>query len=131
LKIYTLGTDKRTEEEFLSLLSRYKIELIFDVRRFPTSQFEHFKKENLKRTLERNNIEYLYLGAELGGYRKGGYLAYTKTEDFRKGIEIIKGKAKEKRSAILCAERFPFRCHRRFISQRLKEEGIEIEDIID
>lgn len=131
MKIYTLGTGKRTEEEFEKILNRYGIETIFDVRRFPTSQFEYFKKKNLKKTCEERNIEYIHLGEELGGYRKGGYLEYIKTEPFRKGLEIVKAKAANKTTCILCAEKVPFRCHRRFISQELEKEGIEVIHIID
>jgi hypothetical protein len=32
-------------------------------------------KESLKKRLESEGIQYLYSGKELGGFRKGGYLA--------------------------------------------------------
>jgi uncharacterized protein (DUF488 family) len=34
-------------------------------------------------------------------------------------------------TVIMCAEKFPWKCHRRFISKKLKEEGFEIIDLID
>lgn len=70
--IYTLGTNRRTEEDFIEILNAYGIERLIDVRRFPTSKFPHFKKETLERFLKDNGIEYFFLGEELGGYRKGG-----------------------------------------------------------
>ncbi len=131
MRIYTLGTSKRSPEEFREILKKYKIEVIFDVRRFPTSQFAHFQKGNLKKICEDNGIEYCHLGEELGGYRKGGYQEYTKTKEFKSGLEKIKVKAKDKITCILCAEKFPFRCHRRFITQELEKEGIEIIHILE
>jgi len=77
--IYTLGTSDRTAEEFLALLGRLGVELVVDVRRFPTSRFVHFKREELKRLLEGGGVSYIYLGEELGGYRRKGYEAYVGT----------------------------------------------------
>ncbi len=71
--IYTLGTDRRTEEDFIEILNAYGIELLIDVRRFPTSKFQHFRREDLERLLKANKIGYIFMGNELGGYRKGGY----------------------------------------------------------
>ena len=77
LKIYTLGTSNRSIKEFLEILKSYQIQIVIDVRRWPTSKwFEHFKKENLEKILSENNIEYLHF-EKLGGYRTGGYEAFT------------------------------------------------------
>ena len=51
MEVYTLGTSNRGIDEFISILKAYGIELVVDVRRFPTSKFEHFKKENIERRL--------------------------------------------------------------------------------
>ena len=71
--IYTLGTSDRTAEEFLALLGSLGAELVVDVRRFPTSRFGHFRREEFKDLLEGGGFSYLYLGEELGGYRRKGY----------------------------------------------------------
>ncbi len=80
--IYTVGTSNRTIEQFTDLLKRYNIEIVLDVRSFPTSRFEHFKKENLCRYLKKEGFEYIHL-KELGGYRKTGYKSHTKTSEFK------------------------------------------------
>ncbi|MCS7257886.1 MAG: DUF488 domain-containing protein [candidate division WOR-3 bacterium] len=129
--IYTLGTSNRTPEEFLKLLKKYSIEIIFDVRRFPKSRFLHFIQENLTELLKTHKIEYCYLGAELGGFRTGGYEKYMETNEFKTGIEIITNYAQEKIGCILCAERNPTQCHRRFISQALTKLGFNVIDIIE
>lgn len=128
---YTIGTSTRTADEFLNLLKLHNIELLVDIRRFPTSRFEHFKKENLKTLVESNGIEYVYLGDKLGGYRKLKYAEYTKTEEFKKALTELESNLTRKNSAIMCAERFPWRCHRRFVSIELQKRGWDVVHIID
>ncbi|MCM8792562.1 MAG: DUF488 domain-containing protein [Candidatus Omnitrophica bacterium] len=129
--VYTIGTSNRLPLEFVELLKHYKIQVLVDIRRFPTSKFEHFKKENVSRFLKENGIDYLYLGKELGGYRTEGYENYMKTESFRQGLEKLKDLAKDKTMAIFCSERFAFRCHRRFVGFALMASGYKIIHIID
>ncbi|MEM2933365.1 MAG: DUF488 domain-containing protein [Methanocellales archaeon] len=130
MKVYTIGTSNRTLEEFISLLKEYGIKALIDVRRFPTSKFEHFKKENLKENIERAGIEYIHI-KELGGYRSGGYLKYTQTEEFKKGLQILLEIARNKQTAIMCSQLLFFRCHRRFISSELIKLGFEVFHILD
>lgn len=124
-KVYTLGTSTRSLEEFLSLLEKHGIERIIDVRRFPTSRYEHFKKENL----EKLGIKYTHLGS-LGGYR-GGYRKYMATKDFKKAFSELLALVKKERCAIICAELLYFRCHRRYIADKLTEKGFEVVHILD
>ncbi|RKY29766.1 MAG: DUF488 domain-containing protein [Candidatus Omnitrophota bacterium] len=131
MKIYTIGTSNRSIEEFINILKSYGIKNVVDVRRFPTSKFSHFKKENLEKYLENEGIKYIYLGDLLGGYRKEGYEKYMETEEFEKGIERLKKIAEKQLTTIMCSERFPWRCHRRFISKKLKLSGIEVVHIIE
>jgi len=130
-KVFTLGTSTRTAQEFLDLLAHYQIEAIVDVRRFPTSRFDHFIKESLASLLQERGIAYLYLGEELGGYRSGGYEAHMKGEEFEAGLATLEGAAQEKRVAIICSERLPWRCHRRHIGRALQEQGWEVHHLID
>lgn len=129
--IYSLGTSTRSGDEFLRLLNRYGIELVVDVRRFPVSRLEHFNQRELAGLLAGKGISYLYLGDKLGGYRKGGYLAFTGTEEFIKGLEALEAIVLGRVAAIVCAERLPWRCHRRFIAAELGKRGWEVTHIID
>ncbi|MEM7828322.1 MAG: DUF488 domain-containing protein [Candidatus Aenigmatarchaeota archaeon] len=129
--LYSLGTSVRSEGEFIELLRTYSIRTVVDVRSFPTSRLEHFKRENLEILLARSGIRYVYLGKELGGFRKGGYESYTSTEHFLSGIEKLEHIAQEGSTVFICAERFPWRCHRRFIGNVLKERGWRVVHIID
>jgi len=129
--IYSLGTSNRTPGEFLDLLRSLDVELVVDVRRFPSSRFQHFKREELVMLLEGEGFGYIYLGQELGGYRSGGYQSYLSTGEFKRGLERLEELARERRVAFLCAERFPWRCHRRFIGRELEREGWQVVHVID
>lgn len=118
-------------KEFLEMLREYKIEMVIDVRSFPTSKFPHFKKEDLSQSLAEENLGYFYLGKELGGFRRGGYEVYTQTLEYLVGMELLERMAARCRSVVICAERFPWRCHRRFIGRSLMERGWNVKHIID
>ena len=130
-KIYTLGTDRRTEEDFIEILLAYNIQSLIDVRRFPKSKIPIFRRENLEPLLRREELEYHFLGEELGGFRKGGYIAYTLTDNFSKGIALLESLALQKTAVIICAERFPWKCHRKWIARELHKRGWEVDHIID
>jgi uncharacterized protein (DUF488 family) len=129
--IFTLGTSNRSWGEFINLLRAHKIEMVIDVRSFPTSKFVHFKRESMNPALAEAGFGYFYLGKELGGYRKEGYEAYTQTLPCLVGIELLERMSSRCRAAVLCAERLPWRCHRRFIGRSLQERGWEVTHIID
>jgi len=129
--IYTVGSSTRSQEEFVALLKSYQIDQLIDVRRFPTSRFDHFRREALSESLKKEGIGYSYLGRELGGYRTGGYESYTGTAAFSQAIAVLEELASEKRCVIMCAEKFPWRCHRRFIAQALERRGWQVIHILD
>lgn len=128
--IYTLGTSNRSIEQFMDLLKKFGIGIVLDVRSFPTSRLEHFKKENLSNYLMEAGIGYIHL-KELGGYRKGGYMSHLKTSEFKEGLEKLEEIAETKKVAIVCAEKLPWKCHRRYITSELSKRGWEIKHILD
>ena len=130
-RIFTLGTDRRSEEDFIEILLAYAIEALIDVRSVPKSKIPTFNRHYLEGLLKTEGIEYHYLGAKLGGLRKGGYLAYTLTGDFSRGIDELESIAGNGLSVIICAERFPWKCHRKWISRELHKRGWHVEHIID
>jgi uncharacterized protein (DUF488 family) len=130
-KIYTLGTDRRSEEDFIEILLAYNIQALIDVRSFPRSKIPVFSKENLEQLLRSEGIEYHFFGKELGGFRKGGYTAYIISDGFRRGIDLLESIATQKTSVIVCAEKFPWKCHRKWIARELHKRGWEVDHIID
>lgn len=130
-RIFTLGTGRRSEEDFVEILFAYGIESVIDVRSYPRSKMPIFTRANLERLLAEEGIQYDFLGVELGGFRKGGYIAYTLTDEFMQGVDKVESLAADKVSVIICAERFPWKCHRKWISRELHKRGWEVEHIID
>lgn len=131
MKVYTIGHSTRSFESLLNLLRRYGIDLVIDVRRFPTSKrFPHFNKDELERNLERNGIKYIHF-PKLGGFREEGYEAYSKSEEFKEAIEELRKVMENKTPAILCSELLWFRCHRRYIAEVLVNLGYPVIHILD
>lgn len=129
--IYPIGLSIRQIDEFISILRKFKIQALADVRRFPQSRLAHFAQKNLSLELESHRLRYFYLGDALGGFRKKGYEDYTQTPDFVSGIDKLKRIATQFVTAFMCAERFPWRCHRRFIAQHLEKDGWRVIHILD
>jgi uncharacterized protein (DUF488 family) len=130
-RIFTLGTSDRSWDEFSDILRTYELSLVIDVRSFPVSRLPHFARENMRDLLERMDLAYLWMGESLGGYRKGGYEGHTTTSLYERGIRELEKAAVEKRSVIICAERLPWKCHRRFIARTLEGRGWEVMHIIE
>lgn len=129
--VYTVGSSNREAREFAELLNTYSIKQVVDVRRFPKSRFAHFEQDNLRNLLSHQEIDYTFLGEQLGGYRKGGYKAFAATEGFLRTIEELEDLASTSVTTIMCAERLPWRCHRRFIAAELERRGWKVVHIID
>lgn len=128
--VWTIGHSNRSVKEFVGLLNEHSVEVLVDVRSFPTSKVEHFKREKMEKWLPEHGIEYLWLGKELGGYRRGGYEAHVKTELFREGVKKLLEIARQKRVCIMCLEPNPKYCHRRYITAYLDRKGVEVIHIL-
>lgn len=127
--IYSIGHSNRNIEEFIDLLNKYGIEIVVDVRRFPTSKIVAYRKENLEKILAEAGISYIHLEG-LGGFR-GGYEKWMSNEEWKNAYERLKEMAMKSRTAILCSEKLPFRCHRRYIARKLFSEGWRVVHIIN
>jgi len=132
IKVFTLGTSTRSLEGFFSVLGDYGIARILDVRRFPKSRkFPHFNMDAFAAAAAERGISYYWLGETLGGFRKGGYTAYQETDSYLRGIERVEALAKQRVSALVCAERLPWKCHRLEISKTLEGRNWSVVHIID
>ncbi|MDY6863822.1 MAG: DUF488 domain-containing protein [Thermodesulfobacteriota bacterium] len=129
--LYTVGTSNRTKEAFLEILKFYNIKTAVDVRSFSKSRFKHFTKENLRLILKENGFNYIDSGKELGGFRKGGYPAYTETLSFKEGISRLEGICNKGTVAFMCAEKLPWKCHRLYIALSLEKRGWQVVHILD
>ena len=58
-----------------------------------------------------------------------GYADYMQTAEFAQSLEELIALAREKKTAIMCAEAVPWRCHRSLVADALLIRGIEVEEI--
>ena len=131
IEIFTIGHSTRSIDAFLELLKHYNIKLVIDVRRWPTSKkFPWFEKEALEKALTAAGMQYLHY-PELGGYRKEGYENFAKSKEFTKALMQLIDVIDNKIVAIMCAERFFWRCHRKFIANELSKLGYKVVHILD
>jgi uncharacterized protein (DUF488 family) len=143
--IFTVGHSTLPIERFLALLAAYRIERLADVRTVPRSRRNpQFNADALRESLRTEGIDYVPLG-ELGGLRKPhadsrntgwrnesfrGYADYMQTEPFARGLERLIELAAERRTAIMCAEAVPWRCHRSLVADALVVRGIGAVEIM-
>lgn len=59
------------------------------------------------------------------------YADHMMTEEFRDAVEGLLVLAAKERTAIMCAERFFWKCHRRLLSDFLTAQGVAVEHIIE
>jgi uncharacterized protein (DUF488 family) len=144
--VHTVGHSTRTIETFLGLLSGHRIEVLVDVRRWPSSRrFPQFGRETLVTSLASQGIDYLWRG-DLGGYRTpspespnnawrvGAFRAYADfmlTPEFDRIMEELQTLAGERRAAVMCAEALPLRCHRQLLADAFLVRGWSVRHILD
>lgn len=143
--VYTVGHSTRELDELVRLLRDAGVDLLVDVRRYPTSRrFPHFRKENLERQLPEARIAYRHEAA-MGGHRSldgdspntwwrnAGFRAYAdhlRSEEFLEAFERLEAAAAEGTPAVMCAEIVPWRCHRQLIADLLVARGREVIHLI-
>jgi uncharacterized protein (DUF488 family) len=141
--VWTLGHSTRSSDEFLAILSAYRIECVLDVRRFPGSRrHPQFNSATLQRTLEQRDLSYRWIDS-LGGrrapvrtphsaWRHPAFQAYAEhliSEDFANGLTELLVISGGLRSAVVCAEVLWWRCHRRLIADVLTSLDIPVVHI--
>jgi uncharacterized protein (DUF488 family) len=130
-----LGHSNLTLRDFLAVLEAHRIALVADVRKLRGSRaFPHFGERRLRAALERKEIGYLPI-PELAGRRgksadpsprpcwqnRGfrNYADHMRTLEFRAGIRKLLVAGRRTRTAVMCAEAVPWRCHRSLIADYL------------
>jgi len=125
--LYTIGHSNHAIEAFVGLLTGHHIGTVVDVRSWPASRrLPHFNRAPLHESLKAAGIIYLWFGKELGG--KGDKNADA--PEFRARIAELSSLAAKGRTAMLCAEEDPMRCHRKkLLGPPLGAEGLELMHI--
>ena len=145
LTVLTIGHSNRTWKAFLDLLRAHRVKRVIDVRSIPRSRHNpQFNRATLSKKLRAARIGYVHL-RKLGGLRHArrdspnmgwrntsfrGFADYMQTSEFEAGLHRLMKLAGQKRSAIMCAEAVPWRCHRSLIADALIVRGIQVNDIM-
>src|SRR4051812_16122459 len=137
-EILTVGHSNHEEGEFLDLVRGAGVELIADVRANPRSRYPQFNRSALAGTMKAAGIGYAPLGADLGGRRAPspdsanqgwereafrGYADHMASRQFAAGLGMLESLARDRRTAVMCAEADWGRCHRRLIADALTVRG--------
>jgi uncharacterized protein (DUF488 family) len=137
--IWSIGHSNHPYETLESLLIGHGILTVADIRAFPASRrLPHFNRDAMATRLEASGIGYRWLPA-LGGRRSRArpdsphrawsvaafrnYADHMETAEFATGIEVLTAFARERPTALLCAEALYWRCHRRLVADKLKSLG--------
>ena len=141
MRIFTIGYEGATVDEFLGALQAAGVERVIDVRALPLSRRPGFSKSPLRAALSEAGIEYVHLKA-LGTPAEGRSAARAgRHEDLARvyagqlelpeaiaqGAEMLE-LAREKPSALLCFEREPAHCHRTLLLEAIAA-GAEVVDL--
>lgn len=143
--IFTVGHSTLSIGRFIELLKTYGIEQLVDIRTMPGSRRNpQFGGEALAGSLEAARIEYAHMEA-LGGLRRAredspnagwrnksfrGYADHMQTAGFSDAVEALIRMSRRKRTAIMCAEAVPWRCHRSLVADALELRGVPVIEIL-
>jgi len=145
--VYTIGHSTRTLDQLVAALKGHDIVTLVDIRAFPMSRrLPHFNRESLEVELSKQGIAYIWM-KELGGRRKKirddspntglrndafrNYADYMLTTEFEQAIARLLPIAEQSNTAIMCAERVYFQCHRLLVSDYLAAYGHAVLHIDD
>lgn len=144
--IFTVGHSTHSAGQFAQLVASQGIDLVVDVRRFPTSRrHPHFARANLERDLRtRAGADYLHL-PQLGGRREPlpdspnlglvspqfrGYADHMLSDEFGEACAQVLELADQRRLALMCAEGDWRRCHRQLVADALLVRGAVVLHIL-
>lgn len=141
--IYSIGHGNKKIEDFIKELKTFEIQFLLDIRSKPFSKWNpQFNQNELKFTLETNDIKYVFVGDTLGGLpddrscydynRKVVYDLIKEKNFFKEGLErLTTANDKQIKLAIMCSESKPEECHRsKLIGQELLKKKISLKHIV-
>lgn len=141
MRIFTIGYEATTMDEFIAALRKAGVERIIDVRAVPLSRRPGFSKNILAASLKEVGIDYVglkALGTPKAGRdaaKKGDVATLEAVYDAQLGLPEaqlqaaqMRQLAAEKPSALLCFERNPEHCHRTLLLAA-EGEGAEVVDL--
>ncbi len=139
-RLFTIGHSNHTDSFFVSLLKEHGITAVVDVRQFPYSRHvPAYNRENIKKILEDNSINYIFMGDCLGARPSDAAFYTNERVDFQKlatasffktGLERLETGIENYVVCLMCAEKDPLKCHRTIlVCRNLKHLNIDIMHI--
>lgn len=144
--IATIGHGTRELAEVVAMLTAAKVKTLVDVRQFPGSRRNpQFTAAPFAAALGDAGIAYVHL-AGLGGRRRAdpasrhtalripafrAYADHLTTSAFTADYVRLREIAAGSPTAIMCAERLWWRCHRRLIADRLTVDGWSVTHLLE
>lgn len=137
-KIYSIGYEGKTMNEFINLLEDNKIVELVDVRNNAFSWKKGFSKKWLSESLADSNIHYINL-PKLGAPPTirieikenqnpdkffSDYSRWLKLND--PDLNFLDILARQRTSAMMCVEANFKNCHRKILGERLEDRGYEV-----
>jgi uncharacterized protein (DUF488 family) len=143
--VLTIGHSTRPLPQFIELLKSHGVLHLVDVRTIPRSaRHPQFNLDTLPEQLASVGIAYTHMRG-LGGLRRPradsinlgwrnagfrGFADYMQTEAFEVHLAALVDLAARGRTAIMCAEAVPWRCHRSLVADALVVRGAAVEHIL-
>jgi len=143
--MFTIGHSNQPVGTLLEMLKANEVRLVVDVRTIPRSRHNpQYNSDALAAALHENRMAYHQLPS-LGGLRHPkkdsinsawendsfrGFADYMQTEGFAAGLSELLAIGQEQRTAVMCAEALPWRCHRSLIADALLVRGVTVMHIM-
>lgn len=150
--IYTVGHSTLTQDEFTTLLAGASVRRLWDVRSYPSSHWDWFRRQAMESWLPRAGVEYRWvpaLGGRRGPRQAGGrrpprgaaqeslplawheegfvnYQWHMTTEEFFVAADALAELGGREHVGVMCAEGLWWRCHRSMIADYLVFAGSEV-----
>jgi uncharacterized protein (DUF488 family) len=139
--IYSIGHSNHDLDLFISLLQRYQINILIDVRSQPYSRWvPDYNRESLQRALEENDLSYIHMGETLGGRPEDPSLYNSEISDsipdyervaespsFQAGLQELLDRVQTDTVAMMCSEGDYRQCHRaQLITPHLLARGVKV-----
>ncbi len=143
-ELLTIGYEGREIDEFVNRLKSFSVTRLIDVREIPLSRKKGFSKSILGERLKDEHIEYVHakpLGspATIRNKLKSDwdykYFFKAYSEYLSRNMDAVKRVHQflfEGVTCIMCFERFPEKCHRSIVADKIKEydgNGLKIKHI--
>lgn len=141
MDLFTIGYEKRTIDEFVSLLKENDVEVLADVRENAVSRKKGFSKTPLRDALSEGGIEYLHQD-EVGNpsrFRKNtsspeeclNLYEDHMSDRWDDALTDLLDITKNRRVCLMCYERDPSECHRTPVARELEKriDGLETIDL--